>query len=45
MNCDKHNADDLVQLVKYLSEEFKKEEKLSMYVWPIFEEGFTRTDE
>lgn len=45
MNCDKHNADNLVQLVKYLSEEFNKEEKFSMYVWSIFEEGFTRTKE
>lgn len=45
MNCDKHNEKDLIQLVKFLSEEFKNIDNFSMYVWPIFEEGFTRTPE
>ena len=43
MNCDKHNEEDLKELVKYLSEEFKGENNFSMYVWPIFEEGFKRS--
>lgn len=45
MNCDAHNAENLKQLVKDLHEEFKEYKNFSMYVWPIFEEGFTRTDE
>ena len=45
MNCDKHNEEDLKELVKYLSEEFKGENNFSMYVWPIFEEGFKRSSE
>ena len=43
MNCDKHNEEDLKELVKYLSEEFKGRDNFSMYVWPIFEEGFKRS--
>ena len=45
MNCDKHNEEDLKELVKYLSEEFKEKNNFSMYVWPIFEEGFKRSSE
>ncbi len=45
MNCDHHNFENLKQLVRELHEEFKDYQNFSMYVWPIFEEGFTRTDE
>jgi len=45
MNCDKHNYDNLAELINFLSEEFKDQPRLSPYIWPIFEEGFTRTDE
>lgn len=45
MNCDKHNEENLLELVKYLGEEFKDSKLFSMYVWAIFEEGFTRTPE
>ena len=45
MNCDKHNFEDLGKLIEYLHEEFKNADNFSMYVWPIFEEGFTRTSE
>ena len=45
MNCDHHNAENLKQLVRELHEEFKDYTNFSMYVWPIFEEGFTRTEE
>jgi len=45
MNCDTHNFEDLEKLIEYLSEEFKESQGFSMYVWPIFEEGFTRTPE
>ena len=37
MNCDKHNFEDLIKLVHYLHEEFKGNDLVSMYVWPIFE--------
>lgn len=45
MNCDKHNFEDLIKLVHYLHEEFKGNDLVSMYVWPIFEEGFKRSEE
>lgn len=46
MNCDKHNSEDLIKLVDYLDEEFKGEDKLTMYVWPIFEDdNYHRTPE
>lgn len=45
MNCDHHNSENLKQLIRELHEEFKDYQNFSMYVWPIFEEGFTRTDE
>lgn len=45
MNCDKHNFEDLIELVHYLDKEFKDNNLVSMYVWPIFEEGFTRSEE
>lgn len=45
MNCDHHNSENLKQLVRELHEEFKDYTNFSMYVWPIFEEGFTRTEE
>ena len=46
MNCDKHNTEDLSNLVDYLSDEFKDEVNLSMYVWPIFEDdNYHRTPE
>lgn len=45
MNCDKHNFDNLVELINFLSEEFKDQPRLSPYIWPVFEEGFTRTEE
>lgn len=45
MNCDKHNYEDLLKLVDYLGEEFKNNKNISLYVWQIFEEGFTRNEE
>lgn len=46
MNCDKHNFEDLGKLIDYIAEEFKgKNNMVTPYVWPIFEEGFTRTPE
>jgi radical SAM protein with 4Fe4S-binding SPASM domain len=45
MNCDKHNFDNLIELVDFLKEEFKESSNIHMYVWPVFEEGFTRTEE
>lgn len=46
MNCDKHNADDLKDLVKYLGETFKDVKHLNVYAYPLFElNGFTRTPE
>lgn len=45
MNIDKHNFDDASNLIDYLDAEFKEANGLSMYVWPIFEEGFERTEE
>jgi len=45
MNCDTHNCDDLKKLTKFLIEEFKGKKNFSMYVWPIFEEGFKRSEE
>lgn len=45
MNCDTHNCDDLKELTKFLIEEFKGKKNFSMYVWPIFEEGFKRSEE
>lgn len=44
MNCDKHNYEDLINLVDYLYEEFP-EPNISYYVWPVFNEGSSRTDE
>lgn len=47
MNCDKHNFEDLIKLVDFLKAEFSdiSSDILSLYVYPIFEEGFTRTKE
>lgn len=45
MNCDKHNFDDLSKLIDFLAEEFKDPFVISPYVWPVFEEGFERTEE
>ena len=45
MNIDKHNFEDLSKLIDYIGNEFKEYNKFSMYVWPIFEEGFKRTPE
>ena len=45
MNCDQHNAENLKDLIKELSQTFEHRGNFSMYVWPIFEEGFTRTPE
>ena len=45
MNCDSHNFENLKVLVNELHEEFKEYGNFSMYVWPIFEEGFVRTEE
>lgn len=45
MNCDSHNSENLRSLIMELHENFKEYGNFSMYIWPIFEEGFTRTDE
>lgn len=45
MNCDAHNAENLKELITELDSLFKNRGNFSMYVWPIFEEGFTRTPE
>lgn len=45
MNCDQHNAENLKDLIKELDQTFMHRGNFSMYVWPIFEEGFTRTPE
>lgn len=46
MNCDSHNVDIITNLINELATEFKDSSPyFSMYVWPIFEEGFVRTDE
>ena len=47
MNCDKHNAENLKELVQYLGETFKEREPLfNIYVYPLFElNGFSRTPE
>jgi hypothetical protein len=44
MNCDKHNFEDLLNLVDFLHEEFK-EPNISYYVWPIFDEDHTRSQQ
>ena len=44
MNCDKHNYEDLSNLIDFLHKEFDSP-KISYYIWPIFEEGFERTPE
>lgn len=36
LNCGLHNYKNLIELIKYLSEEFKGEPGLSAYVWEIF---------
>lgn len=36
LNCGLHNYKNLIELIKYLGEEFKGERGLSMYVWEIF---------
>lgn len=46
MNCDKHNAEDLKDLVRYLSKTFSEYKRFSVYVYPLFElNGFSRTPE
>lgn len=46
MNCDMYNADNLKELVRYLHNRFPENEKLSIYVYPIFEDDEKpRTDE
>lgn len=45
MNCDHHNAENLKELIKELNEHFKEQGMFSMYVWPLFEIGFTRSPE
>lgn len=36
LNCGLHNYKNLLELIKYLDEEFKGNPRLSMYVWEIF---------
>lgn len=45
MNCDHHNSENLKKLIVELNEEFKNYGNFSMYVWPLFEIGFTRSSE
>lgn len=45
MNCDSHNFENLRELINELHSEFKEFGNFSMYVWPIFEEGFVRSEE
>lgn len=45
MNCDSHNFENLKELIVELDNIFKHRKNFSMYAWPIFEEGFTRTPE
>lgn len=45
MNVGSHNFDNLKELIKELTEEYKEYKNFAMYVWPIFEEGFTRNDQ
>lgn len=46
MNCDKHNAEDLKELVKFLREKFQNNPRLHVYAYPLFElNGFQRTEE
>ena len=46
MNCDMYNAEDLKELVRYLHTRFPENNKLSVYVYPIFEdENNPRTKE
>lgn len=52
LNVDLNNADNLIELTKYLVEEFKDYSSnstcganLVIYCWPLFEIGFTRTEE
>ena len=39
MNLDFHNAENLKELITELYNRFKLHPNLTMYVWPIFEEG------
>ena len=45
MNCDHHNFENLKELIVELNEHFKDFGNFQMYVWPLFEIGFTRTSE
>lgn len=38
LNCDKNNYKNLIELVKFIKEEFKGYGNISMYVWEIFSE-------
>lgn len=42
MNCDFHNAANLKELILELDSVFKGVGNFSMYIWPLFEIGFTR---
>ena len=45
LNCDHHNAENLEELIKELNHHFKEYGNFSIYVWPLFEIGFTRSSE
>ena len=46
MNADTYNCDDLMKLVKEISDTFGKTPKLHMYCYPIFEtDDYQRTEE
>lgn len=45
MNCDTHNQENLKDLIIELDQRFGSYGNFSMYIWPLFEEGFTRTPE
>lgn len=48
LNVDLKNADDILELTKYLVKEFAQYSigrGLTIYCWPLFELGFTRTVE
>lgn len=44
LNCGTHNYKQLIELVKFLSEEFKGEPNLFIYVWEIFSNGPRQED-
>lgn len=44
LNCNKDNYKDLIELVKFLKEEFAGYNNISVYVWEIFANG-KRTEE